>query len=182
MDRRESTLEVLSQSSGDRALPSIPGNVAIAVFVILSISGFLIGAILPELIADRSSEHEVGEVSREALYVLISSTIPAIEISGTSYSDIPVPTAFQVLFSGESSSEDNSAMDDELREMLEWILGKDMRYRLKVTPGSGITGPDYVIGEEMDKGPDCSAVREVAVGLGEEQGSVVFDLRVWRLS
>lgn len=182
MDRREDDAEVLSETSHRTNTSPIPRNVAIVVFSILSLSGFLVGALIPELMTNGSSDADETGEARNVLDVIIASTISNVEINGTDYTNIPVPTAFEVFFQEGGPWENNSAMDEPLQNMLEWLLAESEGYILRVSPGPGMPGSAYVTGMEGDGGPDLSSVREVPVGLDEDEGSVIFELRVWEVN
>ncbi|MBN1539244.1 MAG: hypothetical protein JW939_03800 [Candidatus Thermoplasmatota archaeon] len=179
MDRRVNDVDVLSEASDLAGAPTIPRNVAIAVFAILSLSGFLVGAFLPELIANGSSDEGTTGETKDILDVIIASTISSVDINGTDYTNIPVPTAFQVFFQGSAPSENTSSMDEPLQNMLEWLLGEREGYTFRVSPGPGMSGSAYITGNEGNGPPDRYSVREVPVGLDEDEGSVIFELRVW---
>ena len=177
MDEKMGFVEDLSERSGSRSLPSIPRNIAIIIFLILAISGILVGAFLPGFI-EGSEGPEGFDTTSDAMDALIASSIPDVEIAGTTYNNIPLPTAFQVLFLEGDPSTDYASMDAPIGEMMDYLLGEGTEYKLTITPGSGMEGSDYILGSGVGD-PDGTATREVPVGLDEDEGSVVFDLRIW---
>ncbi|MGA1820335.1 MAG: hypothetical protein ACMUHU_04925 [Thermoplasmatota archaeon] len=179
MDRHGMPAEDLSERRSESSAYNIPRGLAIGVFAILTVSGILIGALLPDLIDGTTEEKIKNDLVGEYLDVVIASTISDVEIAGTSYSDIPVPTAFQVLFADGDPSEDYPSMDEVLTAILDYLLGEGSHHTLKVIPGTGLDGSDYVVGNEGDGPAGGSSVKEVPVGLGDDEGSVVFELKVW---
>lgn len=172
-------IEDLSEKSEVKEIPTIPRNVAIAVFAILTISGILVGAILPEFIEGTDNKEE-GELAENMMFTIIASSIPYLEVGGTSYTNIPVPTAFQVLFIEGNASVDHTNLDTPIGEMMEYMIGEEENFRLTVSPGSGLPldAVDYTIGTGSGT-PEGVVVREVPVGLGDNEGTVIFELRIW---
>jgi len=60
------------------------------------------------------------------------------------------------------------------------MLGEAMSFKLMVSTGTGFEPgiPEYILGEGTGQ-PDGHLVREVPVGIGEDEGSVIFDLMIW---
>lgn len=177
MDRRMGHVEDLSERAGSRRIPAIPRNIAIIIFTLLAVSGILVGAFLPGLI-EGSEDSEDTELAEEIMDTLIACSVNDIEIGGTTYTNIPVPTAFQVLFIEGDPSVDYTSMDVPMQEMMDYILGEGPDFELTITPGLGMEGSDYILGSGTGA-PDGSAIREVPVGLEEDEGTVVFELKIW---
>jgi hypothetical protein len=173
-------VEDLSERPLSNALPAIPRNIAVVIFLALSVSGILVGAFLPDLI-EGTEENEGSEPIGDMLDTIIASTLDDIGIGGTIYNNIPVPTAFQVLFTDGDPSVDHAAMDGPIEEMMEYLLDEGASFELTVSPGIGLDGSDYILGS-VDGAPDGSAIKEVPVGLDEEEGTVIFELRIWELN
>ncbi|MGA1793882.1 MAG: hypothetical protein ACMUHM_08025 [Thermoplasmatota archaeon] len=178
MDKRDRFAEDLSERKSASSDISIPRGLAIGVFAILAVSGIIIGAVLPEMI-EGSEEKARNDTVGEYLDVVIASTISRLEIAGTTYSNIPIPTAFQILFTEGDPTEDYPSMDEVLTGILEYLLGEGSHYTIKVIPGTGMDGSDYVIDNDGSGPASGSSVKEVPVGLGDDEGTVVFELRVW---
>ncbi|MGA1873371.1 MAG: hypothetical protein ACMUHY_06835 [Thermoplasmatota archaeon] len=178
----ERYVEDLSGKSAGRESYSIPRNVAIAIMVILSISGVMIAWILPELIEGAAGDTKEDNEARDVLGVIVASSIPDLDIAGTAYSNVPVPTAFQILFLDGDPNDDYPSMDGMLTQMMDYLLEGSSGYVLNVIPGSGMEGSDYSVGNGGSGSPDGSAVREVPVGLGDDEGTVVFELKIWGVS
>jgi hypothetical protein len=181
LDRQTGYIEDLSERSESRGLPGIPRNLAILIFALLAISGILIGAFLPGLI-EGSEQTETQDPTSDIINTLISSYIDSIEIAGTSYRNIPVPTAFQVLFLEGDPSTDYAIMDSPINEMIEYLIEDGHGFELTVSAGAGMDQgiSDYILKEgSMNGESGGSAAREVPVGLEEDEGTVVFELRIW---
>jgi hypothetical protein len=171
-------VEDLSEGSGTKMIPTIPRNIAIAVFAILTISGILVGAILPDLI-EGSTDEEENDPAVHIMDTIVASSIPTIVIEETTYTNIPMPSLFQVLFRTGNTG-NNSELDNIITEMMEFMVGDSASFKLTVHPGTGF-GPgitEYVLGDGSGQ-PDGDLVREVPVGLGEDEGSVIFELMIW---
>ena len=172
-------VEDLSERSRSRTLPIIPRNISVVIFLLLSISGIVVGAFLPDLM-EGVEDTRGQDLTADMLDTIVGSTIADISIRGTAYTNIPVPTAFQVLFKHGEPSVDHASMDVPIEEMMDYLLDEDPIFELTVSPGIGLEGSDYVLGSG-EGAPDGSAIREVPVGLDEDEGTVIFELRIWGL-
>lgn len=177
MDSRMDHVEDLSERPDTRKIPTIPRNVTIVIFTVLTLSGILVGAFLPELI-EGSIENDEADPLGDIMDTFVASSISNIEISGTIYANIPVPTAYQVLLSEGDPTVDYTLMDAPIGEMMAYLLGEGMKFELTVSPGVGLDGSNYVLGSGSGN-PDTSISREVPVGLDDDEGTIVFELRIW---
>jgi len=183
MDRYTRTPEDLREEPGSGALPSIPRNIAVAAAVILIISGMLIGIVLPELTGSDGKEHN-EDPAAEGLTILLSCSVDRIVSGDTVYDNVPVPVAFQIIMLEGDPVEDLPGLEGVISPMMEYIFGNGSGAQLKVIPGAGWeTGTNPI---EIDLGyregdSDHEHTVEVPVGLGDQEITLYFELRVWEV-
>jgi hypothetical protein len=183
MDRYHQKPEDLRETPDLARLPSIPRNAAITAAVILALSGILVAVVLPELLTSDGKD-ERTDPAGEGLNIILSSSVEGITIDGTSYDNLPIPSAFHIVMLKGDPVEDIPKLEAAISPMMEYIFGNGSRADLKATPGAGWeTGvnPIEMVYGEMEGDSDHEHSVEVPVGLGEQERTLFFELRLWEV-
>jgi len=145
--------------------------------VILSITGILIAAILPELLA--KEEPEEKDDLRTPLSILLTCTMDEITTEDSTYSDITIPQAYYAFTKNGNSN--MSTVEETARHYLEYMIGESIPFELEITSGLGWENEfSHNIRNMQASGASQTHEQDVIVDVEEDsQITMIFKLTIW---
>ncbi|MGA1822694.1 MAG: hypothetical protein ACMUIG_09210 [Thermoplasmatota archaeon] len=115
-------------------------KIAIAIGLIMAVSGILIGAFLPGMISDEE-EYIMKEPEGE-LDVILEATVNELVINDTVYHDVSISTAIRL--TADSFTANDTLLRDTITELVAWFFPESTGFTLTASGGGGI-GTDLQI-------------------------------------